>query len=150
MTILVVGASGATGRLLVEELLQRGEHVKAIVLSVDSLPEAVRNHENLTVIRASILDLSDSEMARHVNACHAVASCLGHNLTLKGIFGRPHRLVADASRRLSMAVKANKPDAAVKFVFMNTTGNSNRDIHEPISFAQKIVIGLLRLLVSPH
>jgi hypothetical protein len=33
---------------------------------------------------------------------------------------------------------------------MNTAGNSNRDRHEPVSFAQKCVIGLLRLLLPPH
>jgi hypothetical protein len=33
---------------------------------------------------------------------------------------------------------------------MNTTGNRNRDVNEPISFAQKLVIGLLRLLLPPH
>jgi hypothetical protein len=33
---------------------------------------------------------------------------------------------------------------------MNTTGNRNRDLNEPISFAQKCVIGLLRLLLPPH
>ena len=33
---------------------------------------------------------------------------------------------------------------------MNTTGNRNRDLPEPISFAQKCVIGLLRLLLPPH
>ena len=33
---------------------------------------------------------------------------------------------------------------------MNTTGNSNRDLNEPISFAQKCVIGLLRLILPPH
>lgn len=33
---------------------------------------------------------------------------------------------------------------------MNTTGNRNRDLNEPISFAQKLVIGLLRLVLSPH
>ena len=33
---------------------------------------------------------------------------------------------------------------------MNTTGNRNRDLDEPISFAQRCVIGLLRLLVPPH
>jgi hypothetical protein len=38
----------------------------------------------------------------------------------------------------------------VKFVLMNTTGNRNRDLKEPISFAQKCVIGLLRLLLPPH
>lgn len=33
MEILVVGASGATGRLLVEQLLKRGHLVKVIVRS---------------------------------------------------------------------------------------------------------------------
>ena len=33
---------------------------------------------------------------------------------------------------------------------MNTTGNRNRDLNEPISFAQKGVVGLLRLLLPPH
>jgi len=33
---------------------------------------------------------------------------------------------------------------------MNTAGNSNRDLHEPISFGQQCVIGLLRLLLPPH
>jgi hypothetical protein len=33
---------------------------------------------------------------------------------------------------------------------MNTAGNSNRDLHEPISFGQRCVIGLLRMLLPPH
>jgi hypothetical protein len=33
---------------------------------------------------------------------------------------------------------------------MNTSGNRNRDLDEPISFGQKFVIGLLRLLLPPH
>ena len=33
---------------------------------------------------------------------------------------------------------------------MNTVGNSNCDLLEPISFAQKCVIGLLRLFLPPH
>jgi len=79
-----------------------------------------------------------------------VASCLGHNLSFKGLFGPPHRLVTDATKRLCNAIKANKPEAPVKFVLMNTTGNRNRDEDEQISFGQKLVIGLLRLLLPPH
>lgn len=150
MTTLVVGASGATGRLLVEELLNRGQAVKIVVRSLDSLPEAVRGHANLSVIQASILDMSDTEMAKHVRGCHAVVSCLGHNLTLRGLFGGPRRLVTDATRRLCDAIRANQPSEPVKFVLMNTTGNSNRDLNERISFGQKCVVGLLRLLLPPH
>lgn len=150
MATLVVGASGATGRLLVEQLLNRGQRVKAIVRSPDKLPEVLKNHDNLSVIRASVLDLSDSEMAQHVNGCEAVASCLGHNMSWKGIYGHPRRLVTDATRRLCNAIKANKAEVRTKFVLMNTAGNSNRDLQEPISFGHRCVIGLLRLLMPPQ
>jgi len=150
MKILIVGATGATGRLLVEQLLEDGHAVKVIVRSPDKLPQAVQNHANLTVIQAAVLDLSDAELAQHVQGCDAVASCLGHNLTFKGVYGHPRRLVTDATRRLCQAIKANQPETPTKFVLMNTTGNRNRDLDEPISLAQKIVIGLLRLVLPPH
>ncbi len=150
MTALVVGASGATGRLLVEQLLNRGQNVKVIVRSPGKLPEVIQDRDKLSVMRASVLDLSDAEMAEQVSGCVAVASCLGHNLSLKGIFGHPRRLVTDATRRLCNAIKAIKPEEPTKFVLMNTAGNSNRDLDERVSFGQKCVIGLLRLLLPPH
>jgi NAD(P)-dependent dehydrogenase (short-subunit alcohol dehydrogenase family) len=150
MTILVVGASGATGRHLVAHLLEEGHTVWAVVRSAEKVPESIRNESNLSIIKASILNLSDKEMAEHVAGCEAVASCLGHNLTLKGIYGKPRRLVTDAARRLCGAIRANKPESPVKYVLMNTSGNRNRDLDEPISFAQRGVIALLRLLLPPH
>ena len=150
MAVLVVGASGATGRLLVEQLLERGQQVKIVVRSPKNLPDSVTGHENLSVIHASVLDLSDTEMAQYVSGCDALASCLGHNLSFKGIFGSPRRLVTDTTRRLCNAVKANQPAEPVKFVLMNSTGNRNRDLDEQISTGQKCVIGLLRLLLPPH
>lgn len=150
MTTLVVGASGATGRLLVQQLLERDVKVRIIVRSVQGLPASLVNHDNVSIIQASILELSDAELATHVRDCDAIASCLGHNLSVKGMFGSPYRLVTDATRRLCQAVAANEPSQPVKFVLMNTTGNRNRDLDEPISFAQKCVIGLLRLLLPPH
>lgn len=150
MTTLVVGASGTTGRLLVQELLSRGLSVKVVVRSPDSLPEGFENHGNLSVIHASILSLSDDEMAQHVRGCNAIASCLGHNMSVKGIFGRPRSLVAEATSRLCVAIKSNNPQSPTRFVLMNTAGNSNRDLDEHVSFGQQCVIGLLRLLLPPH
>ncbi|MCJ8320747.1 MAG: hypothetical protein MJK12_14000 [Colwellia sp.] len=46
MTILVVGASGATGRLLVEQLLAKGKTVKIIVRCVDLLPDKIKKMIN--------------------------------------------------------------------------------------------------------
>lgn len=147
---LVVGASGATGRLLVDQLLSRGQNVRVVVRSPDSLPEVIRYHENLSVIHAGILELGDAALAGYVDGCNAVASCLGHTMSFRGIYGQPRRLVTDAVRRLCNAIKAHKQESQVKFVLMNTTGNRNPDVNEQVSFAQKCVIGLLRLLLPPH
>jgi len=150
MTSLVVGASGATGRLLVEQLLQRNLHVRAVVRSPDKLPDSLLNHPNLSVIQASMSEVSDADLAEFVIGCDAVASCLGHNLSLKGIFGHPRRLVTDATRRLCDAVRSSATKRSVKFVLMNTAGNSNRDLDEPVSFAQRSVITMLRYGLPPH
>lgn len=89
-------------------------------------------------------------MANYVKDCQAVASCLGHNMTLKGIYGSPRKLVTDAIELLCQAIKMNEPQKATKLVLMNTAGNQNRDLDEPISFWQKIMIGIIRLLLPPH
>lgn len=150
MTILVTGASGATGSTLVEQLLIQGYKVKVVIRSPEKLPESWKNNTNIQMITASILELSDHEMIEYVNGCEAVVSCLGHNLTWKGVYGQPRKLVTDATHRLCKAIMANNSKQSVKFILMNTTGNRNRDLNEPISFAQKGVIGLLRLLLPPH
>lgn len=154
MNTLVVGATGATGRLLVEQLLADGHHVKVIVRSADRLPPspppAGGGDVRLTVMEASLLDMSPAELAAFVRGCDAVVSCLGHNLTFKGLLGPPYRLVTEATRRLCEAIQTNGVEPPTKFVLMNSTGCRNRDLHERISFAQHVVIGLLRLLVPPH
>jgi nucleoside-diphosphate-sugar epimerase len=149
-TILVVGATGATGRHLVQQLLDRGQTVRVIVRSPDRLPGAVRDHQRLEVVHASLLDLNDAELAQHVAGCRAIASCLGHTLSFRGLFGPPRDLVTASVRRLCHAVRSQRSPSPVRFVLMNTAGNSNRDLAENVSFGQRCIIGLLRLLLPPH
>jgi uncharacterized protein YbjT (DUF2867 family) len=47
MTTLVAGASGATGRQVVEQLLHRGQKVKVFVSSPEKLPESWRSNDLL-------------------------------------------------------------------------------------------------------
>jgi NAD(P)-dependent dehydrogenase (short-subunit alcohol dehydrogenase family) len=150
MTTLVVGANGATGRVLVEQLLAQGEAVKVIVRSANALPDQLKQNERLTVTEASLLNMTDDALRTQVQGCRAVVSCLGHNLTLKGMFGHPRRLVTDAVQRLCLAIESTAPEVPVKFVLMNTTGNVNKQAHETISKRQSIVLSLIRHLVSPH
>jgi len=150
MKVLVVGASGATGKQLVNQLLIQGNEVKVIVRSRQNLPDTWKDNAKVQIITESILELNDEEMGKYVSDCNTVASCLGHNINWKGIYGKPRKLVTDATRRLCSAIKRSCSNYPVKYVLMNTTGNQNRDLDEPISFAQKCVIGLLRMLLPPH
>ena len=85
MTILVVGASGATGRQIIEQLLIQGHNVTAVARSPEKLPESWQSNERVKIISASLLDLSDKEMMELTLDCHSIASCLGHNMNWKGI-----------------------------------------------------------------
>jgi NAD(P)H-binding len=130
-------------------LLARGEPVRALLRSPDAL-RALGGDSRLSLIQASVLDLDEATLARHVAGCSAVASCLGHPMSLRGIYGQPRRLVLDALRRLCRAIVASAPARPVRVVLMNTAGNSNRDLREPVSLAQRGVVALVRALVPPH
>ena len=125
MITLVVGASGATGRLLVQQLLNEGLQVRIILRSLKDFPEALMQNSRLTITQASLLDMSREQLLDHVQGCHGVVSCLGHNITVKGIFFPPRRLVTDGVRRLCDAIEKTAAKQPVKFILMNSTGNKN-------------------------
>ena len=149
-TTLVVGASGATGKQLVDRLLSMRQKVRIIVRSSANIPDTWQKHDRLSIITANISEMRLAEMAAYTQDCQAVASCLGHNISLKGIYGKPRKLVTDSVKLLCAAIEENSPEQAVKFVLMNTAGNRNRAIDEAVSFGQKLLIGLIRMLLPPH
>ncbi|MFN3529739.1 MAG: NAD(P)-dependent oxidoreductase [Bacteroidia bacterium] len=150
MTTLVLGASGATGKLLVAQLLEQQQKVKAIVRSVEKVPAAWKALANLQLIEGSISSMQLADVAIHLQGCDAVACCLGHNLSLKGIYGKPQKLVRNAIRLVCDAVVLNAAAHPTKIVLMNTAGNRNRALAEPISLSERLLISLLRLLLPPH
>ena len=150
MTILVVGASGKTGRLLVEQLLAKNHLVRVVVRSSHRLPAEVLEHPNTTVIEASVLDLTDQEMAEQVKDCDVVVSCLGHVMDFKGMLGEPKKLCTDATRRLCAAIEKNGAPAPTKFVLMNTVGVQNPDLDEKRTWFDRGLLTLLRHTLPPH
>lgn len=150
MTTLVAGATGATGKHAVEQLLKMGHNVKVIVRPASKFPDSWNNHAQISIIRDHISEMTVEDLSQHIKDCQAVVSCLGHNLTLKGIFGRPRKLVYNAVKLICSAIQENSQEKPVKFVLMNSVGVRNKNLKEPISFAQKMVIALVRLLVPPQ
>ena len=149
-TTLVVGATGMTGRSLVDQLLGNKHKVRVVVRSRHKLSAEVLNNPNATVIEASVLDLTDEEMANHVKNCGAVISCLGHVMDFKGMFGEPKKLCTDATRRLCDAIEKNSPPEATKFILMNTVGVKNPELGEKRAWFERALLFLLRHLLPPH
>src|SRR5436853_7826831 len=72
MNLLVLGATGGTGRALVEQALEQGHSVTAFARD----PAKIRTtHKNLRVTQGNILDYSSLEVA--VKGQDAVVSALG-------------------------------------------------------------------------
>ncbi len=150
MTTLILGASGATGKHLVEQLLIKKQKVKVIVRPTSKIPDSWINNDQVAIIKAGVSDISEDDMVKYLEDCQAVASCLGHNITMKGIWGKPRRLVANSVKLVCTAIQKNSTEMPIKFVLMNTTSNRNKDLKESISFGEKLVMGLIRILVPPQ
>jgi len=149
-TTLVLGATGKTGLPLVEQLLAKNHKVRVVVRSSNKLSAEVLENPNAKIIEASILDLSDKEMAEHVKGCDAVISCLGHNLDFNGMFGNPKMLCTDATRRLCLAIENNNSSKITKFILMNTVGVQNPNLNEKRRWFERLLLTVLRYTVSPH
>jgi len=147
---LVLGASGATGQLLVKLLLQKGIEVIAIVRNKNALSSTDSAYQNLKIVEAEISKMPKDDLSLYLKECDVVLSCLGHNLTFKGLFGKPRKLVTDAIKTVVVSIESLNVDQKVKIILMNTTGHSNRDIPEKPPLSQRIVVFLLRLLLPPH
>jgi len=150
ISILVLGGTGATGRLLVSKLLNDGHDVTVIVRTPSRLPEMIINHQHLTIVQGTVLEMTDKELADTLGHCDAVVSCLGHTISFRGIFGSPRKLVTGSVRRVTDTIKAIEPSKPIQLILMSSTGCKNTDANEPTSIAQRLVILLLKLLLPPH
>ena len=149
-TVLVVGATGSTGQLLVEQLLLNNHTVRVVVRSVSKLSTAVLNNSNLSVIEHSLLDLDDDILAKQVENCDAVVSCLGHVLSFKGMFGEPKKLCTEAVQRLCSAIQKNDAVKKTKFILMNTVGVKNPDVDTRRTGFDRLLLILLSLVIPPQ
>jgi len=119
-TVLLIGGTGRTGQRVLHQLLVRGVSVRAIVRPGRRLPPDAAGNRNLTVIEASVLSLPDEQLQRDLRGCDAVILCLGHILSLEGIFGPPRDLVTRATSRLCREIEVLQPQAPVKFILMSS------------------------------
>lgn len=149
-TVLLVGSTGRTGRQVLEQLLARGINVRAIARSRHKLPTDLTGNPNLTVIEADLLSLRDEDLQCQVSGCDAVISCLGHVVSVRGVFGPPYDLVTRATMRLCRAIETLQPAAPVKFILMSSVSvNRPHGLDTRRGAFEKAAVWLLRALLPP-
>jgi putative NADH-flavin reductase len=94
--VLIVGATGGTGRQLVAQALERGHEVTALVRNRSALGI---EHPRLRVTRGDVLDYASVEAA--VQGQQAVLSALGHKR-----FFQPTRILSEGTRNLLRAMES--------------------------------------------
>jgi hypothetical protein len=123
-TVLLLGGTGRTGGRVLQQLLGRGVRVRAVVRSAARLPAGVAADPNLTVVVADLPTLSAEDLQRQVEGCDAVISCLGHVISLRGVFGAPRDLVTRAVERACQAVRHTRPARPVRVILMSSVSVS--------------------------
>jgi len=148
MKTLVLGASGATGKLVVAQLLEQNIPTKIVIRDSATIPDKFLKNENIEIIKASVHGFSLEQIRELITDCDAIVSCLGHNVSFKGLFGKPRRLVADTVEKITAAIQAS--NSPKKFILMSTTAYTNKKQEETNTFLEKLVFKLLEFILPPH
>ena len=80
--------------------------------------------------------------------CDAVISALGHNLTLRGMYGAPRKLCTDTVSQLCRVAEMLQPARPIRLIAISTEGVDRPDgADPPRGRAERLV---LWLLLPPH
>lgn len=116
MKVAVLGASGSTGALVVDKLLDKGHQV--VALSRSAVP--ARNPAARFTQKAG--DLTDADfLAQAIKGCDAVISCIGQNRASKSLFAK-RVSPADILRRVAAATIAAIGDGPQHFIYLSAFG----------------------------
>jgi uncharacterized protein YbjT (DUF2867 family) len=96
LRVLVIGATGGTGRQLVQRALDQGHQVTAFVRNPSKL---ALEHANLRIVKGNVLDYASVESAMRGQS--AVLCALGHKR-----FFYPNKIQSNGMRNILRAMKA--------------------------------------------
>lgn len=128
MKVLLIGATGFSGREVLNELLRSKHNVTAITRNSKSL--AIHN-DNLTIVEGNILD--ENFLDKVVKGHEVVINCLG--IGGKGN-GKPNSLVSDFTKVL---IKAMEQNQVKKLISMSNVGAGDSLYFQPWIFRKLIL-----------
>lgn len=128
MNIAIFGATGGTGRQLVEQALQQGHHVTVLVRDPARLP---LSDPQLTVIEGNVLDAEPVNQT--VDGAEAVLISLGNTAD------NPDYVVSNGTAVILAAMKAHNVPRVVAITSMGT-GDSIKQVSLPFRMMMQTVL----------
>lgn len=130
--IALFGATGQTGKLLLEEALTAGHEVKALVRNAAKLK---REHPRLIVFEGDVL--KEEDVRKIVEGTDIVVSLFGH------VKGSPDWLQTDGTKNIVSAMKENKLD---RIISLSGGGLAFPEKDEP-KFVDKMIRTIMKIAV---
>ena len=117
--VLIIGATGGTGRELVAQALDRGYLVTALARQPSAIQAIYVNHQRLRVVTGDVLDYPSLESA--VKGHDAVLCALGHKR-----YFRPTRILSEGTRNLLRAMSTHGVHRLVCETSLGIGGSAGR------------------------
>ncbi|GAA1769617.1 NAD(P)-dependent oxidoreductase [Agromyces humatus] len=133
-TIALLGATGKTGRRVLDRALATGHHVRALVRDPGKLSEAARAHPLLTTIQGDVLDADAVD--RTVAGSGAVLALFGQ------VKGSPKRLQTEGTRNIVAAMSRH----GVRRIVTLSGGGLRAEGKDRPKSADKVIRFLLKAL----
>jgi hypothetical protein len=142
--LLVIGATGGTGRQLITQALERGYAVTAFVRSDPSRLQL--DHPQLTVVRGDVLD--EASLHAAMRGQEAVLCALGHKR-----FFYPTHILSEGTRNILRAMETHKVARLICETSLGIGDSAGRMglfnvlFCELLGLLRKLVVGLLQLFL---
>lgn len=134
MKLVIFGANGPTGRLMVKDALARGHAVRAVTRRPDAFPSS---HEKLEVVRADVT--SGAGLGQAIAGCDAVASVLGAPFSR-----RPITVYSEGTR----AIVAGMDEAGCKRLVVASAGLTYPPPKGFGFFTDRVILPFIRNVVG--
>jgi len=148
MKTLVLGASGATGKLVVSNLLDKNISARIVIRESATISDKIAADKNIEIVEGNIDSFSTGKLRELILDCDSVVCCLGHNISFKGLFGPPRKLVVNAVKKITAAIESF--DSAKKLILMSTTAYTNKNQGEKNTFGEELILSALKIVLPPH
>lgn len=137
MHVLILGATGACGILLIEEALSASHTVVIFARSPEKLSEEIRNDTRVTILKGGLDD--ESALSAAVENVDAVLSALGPKLS-HGTYPSGEPL----TRAYSLIIKAMVVHSVKRLIALGTP--SITDPHDKQSLKWSLIVGGIKTL----